>query len=114
MTTTEKTNYAFAMLVHTTPTWLRTSPPERFAFVEETLRPILAAHPVVHLRYFDAETFSSRYTDMLFWETAGVLAYQAVVEALRETPFWDTYFEIVEIVPMIEDAYSLHHGGDPL
>ena len=108
------TNHAFVMLVRTTPTWLRMPPPERFAYVDETLRPLVARHPDVHLRYFDAEAFSSRYTDMLFWETADVLAYHAVVEALRETLFWDTYFEIVEIVPMIEDAYATHYGVDPL
>jgi Darcynin, domain of unknown function len=104
------TNHAFTMLVRTTPTWLRMAPPQRFAFLDETIRPLLARHPAVGLRFFDAEAFSARYTDMLLWETADVLAYQALVEELRETPFWDTYFEVVEILPMIENAFAHHYG----
>ena len=107
-------NHAFTMLVHTTPTWLRMPPPERFAFVDETIRPLLARHPAVALRFFDAEAFSARYTDMLLWETADVLAYQALVEELRETPFWGTYFEVVEIIPMIENGFAHQYGVEPL
>jgi len=103
-------NHAFAMLVHTTPAWLRMPPPQRFAFVDESIRPLVARHPAVRMRFFDAEAFSARYTDMVLWETADVLAYQALVEELRETPFWDTYFEVVEIVPMIENAFAHHYG----
>lgn len=107
-------NHAFAMLVHTTPTWLRMPPSQRFAFVDETIRPLLARHPSVRLRYFDAEAFNARYTDMLLWETADVLGYQQVVEELRETPFWDTYFEVLEILPMIENGFAHHYGAQPL
>ncbi len=98
------------MLVHTTPEWLRLAPAERFAFVDDTIRPLLARHPAVSMRFFDAEAFSARYTDMLLWETDDLLAYGAVVEELRETPFWDTYFEVVDIVPAVENGYARHYG----
>ncbi len=107
-------NHAFTMLVRTTPTWLRLPPAERFAFVDEEIRPLLACHPAVTLRFFDAEAFSARYTDMLLWETTDVLAYQALVEELRETLFWGTYFEVVEILPMIENGFAHHYGVQPL
>ena len=48
------------------------------------------------------------------WETHHVLAYQAVVEELRETAFWGTYFDVVEIIPAIENAYAAHYGVQPL
>ncbi|WP_298799730.1 darcynin family protein [uncultured Pseudonocardia sp.] len=33
---------------------------------------------------------------------------------MRETPFWDTFFEVVEIVPMIEDGYATQYRVDPV
>lgn len=50
----------------------------------------------------------------LLWETADILAYQAIIEELRKTLFWGTDFEIVEIVPAIENAYATHYGVEPL
>jgi hypothetical protein len=69
---------------------------------------------MVKMRFFDAEAFSGRYTDVLMWETAEVKDYQCLVEDLRETLFWGTYFEIVEIVPAIENAYALYYEVEPL
>jgi hypothetical protein len=48
------------------------------------------------------------------WETGSILSYQAIVEELRETRFWGTYFEIMDIVASIENAYALHYQVDPL
>jgi hypothetical protein len=31
------------------------------------------------------------------------------VEELRESPFWDRYFEVVEILPGVEDAYAKNY-----
>jgi hypothetical protein len=35
-----------------------------------------------------------------------------VVEDLRETPLWDRYFQIVDILPGVEDAYAENYGRD--
>ena len=43
------------------------------------------------------------------WETANVIDYQFLIDELRETPFWGTYFEVVEIIPAIEDAHLLSY-----
>jgi hypothetical protein len=107
-------NHVFFMLVRTTPTWLAMSPPQRFAFLGETIMPLLARHPAVSMRFFDSEAFHANCTDVVLWETGSVMAYQAVVEELRETPFWGTYFDVVDIVPAIENAYAIHYGVDPL
>ncbi len=106
-------NHAFFMSVRTTPDWLLLIPKERFAFLDDVIRPILVKHPTVTMRYFDAEAFTAQVTDVLLWETADVMAYQAVVEDLRETLFWGTYFEVVSIVPAIENGYAIHYGIDP-
>ena len=106
-------NHAFFMLVRTTVAWLKLTPKERFAFVGAVIRPLLAKHPTVSMRFFDAEAFNAQVTDIIMWETADVMAYQAIVEDLRETMFWGTYFEVVTIVPSVENGYAIHYGVDP-
>jgi hypothetical protein len=107
-------NYVYFMLVKTTNTWLQFSVKERFKFLEETISPILQKHPTVAMRFFDSEAFSGRYTDVLLWETSDVQDYQSLVEDLRSTLFWGTYFEIMEIIPAIENAYALFNGINPI
>jgi hypothetical protein len=112
-TTAKELNHVYFMLVKTTNIWLRLSPKERFQFLETTIYPILKKHPAVKMRFFDSEAFSGRYTDVLMWE-ADVKDYQFLVEELRETLFWGAYFEIIEIVPAIENAYALYYDVDPI
>jgi len=38
-----------------------------------------------------------------------VHAYQMMVEALRETPLWDRYFAILDIIPGVENAYAKNY-----
>jgi hypothetical protein len=42
------------------------------------------------------------------------MSYQALVEELRETAFWGHYFEVVDIIASIENAYARHYDVDPL
>jgi hypothetical protein len=115
MTTLSKElKHTFFMLVKTTSIWLQISPKERFEFLEKTISPILKKYPSVQMRFFDSEAFSGRFTDVLMWETAKIQEYQFLIENLRETLFWGTYFEIVEIVPAIENAYANYYEVDPL
>jgi chlorite dismutase len=107
-------NHVFFMLVRTTPTWLSLTPDERFAFLGEGVAPILDRHPDVSMRFFDSEAFNADYTDVVMWETRSIMSYQAIVEELRETPFWGTYFEVVDIVAAIENAYAMQYDVDPL
>jgi chlorite dismutase len=113
-TTQPAANHVFFMLVKTTTDWLALTPTERFGFLGEVIGPILERNPNVRMRFFDSEAFASRYSDVVMWETADVLAYQAVVEELRETKFWDHYFGVVEIVPSIENGYARHYAVEPL
>ena len=66
--------------------------------------------PFVRL-HDDAEFYDARVSDVLVWETADQAAYRAIVEGLRETPFWDHYFHIVDIIPAIENAYADHYDA---
>jgi hypothetical protein len=99
------------MLLKATPVWLGLAPPERFAFVGGTLRPLIARYPAVRMRYFDAEAYSARVSDVAVWESADLKAWRGLVEELRETPFWDVYFQVVEIIPAMEDDYADFYGA---
>jgi hypothetical protein len=113
-TTTKELNHVYFMLVKTTNIWLQLSSKERFQFLETIISPILQKYPSVKMRFFDSEAFSGHYTDVLMWEASEVKDYQFLVEELRETRFWGTYFEIVEIIPAIENAYALYYEVKPI
>jgi hypothetical protein len=101
------------MLIKTTQEWLSLSPESRFAFLDNDINPILKKYPEVRMRFFDTEGFNSRVTDVIVWETQDLEKYQAVVETLRESKFWGSYFDIVEILPGIENGYAKHYDVKP-
>lgn len=100
------------MLLQATSSWLAMTPVTRHQFVEQTLRPVLGRYPRVRLRYFDAEAYSARTTDVLVWETSDDEAYRDLVDDLRETPFWGTFFLVREIIPSIEEDFARHYAVD--
>ncbi|SDN87968.1 Darcynin, protein of unknown function [Methylobacterium phyllostachyos] len=103
------------MLVKTSPEWLALSIDDRFARMRASFEPILRQHAdAVRLRFYDAEFYTARLTDLWVWEAADHHAYELVVEALRETAFWDRWFSIVEIIPAVENAYATNYGRAPL
>lgn len=105
--------YSIFILVKTTPAWLALSPPERFTFLGEEVQPILAAHPDVTMRFWDTEHFNARVTDVILFETQTLRSYAMVVEKLRETRFWGPYFDVVEVLPGIENAYANAYDVEP-
>lgn len=103
------------MLVKTTPEWLGFSTDERFKLLATHIEPILKKYsPKVTLRFYDVEFYSARVTDLWIWEATDHHEYELLVEELRETPFWDRYFHIVEILPGVENAYAKNYKRDPL
>ena len=103
------------MLVKTTPEWLAMSPHERaHAFTTRVLPAIKAKTTGVRSRFFDTEFYSARVTDVWMWEADDHQAYQLLVDALRETPFWDRYFEVVDLLVGTENGYARTYGLDPV
>ncbi|WP_394761787.1 darcynin family protein [Phenylobacterium sp.] len=109
----------FFMLLRSSPAWLALSREARTAHIDETVKPILGRYPAVSLRFYDAEAFSGRATDIAVFETRDIRAYYFLIDALRDTPFLGLpYFEVLEIIPAVEDGYleyneaaSLQAGG---
>lgn len=103
------------MLVKTSPEWLGFSVERRFELLREQFTPILRRHAAgVRLRFFDVEFYSTRVTDIWLWDARDHHAYQLLVEELRETPFWDRYFAIVEILTGVENAYARNYDRAPV
>ncbi len=109
-----KTPMTVFFLVQTTPTWLALSPAARNDFVTRVIRPLLQKHPTVTLRYFDAEAYNAHASDVIQWQLEDQQEYRSVIEGLRETPFWGTYFEVREIIPCVEDGFATHYGFEPI
>jgi hypothetical protein len=103
------------ILVKTTRAWLELTVPQRVAAFEQNVLPTVKEKVTdVRSRFFDTEFYSARVTDVWLWEARDHEAFQLVVEALRETPFWDHYFEVVEILVGVENGYAKHYGtGTP-
>jgi hypothetical protein len=102
-------------LLKTNPSWLALAPlggGGRFDFAEKTFKPILGKHPGIKLRFFDIEAYSTACTDIMMWEVSDLKDYNALVENLRETRFWDDYFQVVQILPGVEDGYADHYEQD--
>ncbi|MER7015832.1 darcynin family protein [Saccharopolyspora sp. NPDC000359] len=99
------------ILVKTTRAWLDLTVPQRIAvFQDEVLPTIKAKVKDVRSRFYDTEFYSARVTDIWMWEARDHDAFQLLIDALRETPFWDHYFEVVEILVGVENGYAKNHG----
>lgn len=103
-----KTYHVF-MPLRATAKWLALSPEKRFSFLGKVIEPILIKNASVRLRFFDCEFFAAHVSDMAMWETDDLNAWQALVEDLRETEFWDTYFEVKDVLLSVENAYADHY-----
>ncbi|MER5566094.1 MULTISPECIES: darcynin family protein [Streptomyces] len=103
------------ILVKTTPEWLAMTVQQRVdAFTTQVLPAIEAKTTGVRSRFYDTEFYSARVTDVWVWEADDHRAYQLLIDALRETPFWDRYFEVVDLIVGTENGYARTYGLDPV
>ncbi len=99
------------ILVKTTREWLDLTVEQRVDALTTEVMPVIRSRTTgVRSRFFDTEFYSARVTDVWVWEARDHQAYQLLIDALRETPFWDRYFEIVEILVGVENGYARNYG----
>nr|WP_107912178.1 darcynin family protein [Streptomyces chartreusis] len=110
-----KTPVTAFMLVKTTPEWLALTVQERVeAFTTQVVPTIKSRTSGVRSRFYDTEFYSTRVTDIWVWEADDHGAYQLLIDALRETPFWDRYFEVVDLLVGTENGYARTYGVEPV
>ncbi|MFJ3902843.1 darcynin family protein [Streptomyces sp. NPDC090025] len=103
------------MLVKTSPEWLAMTVAARIhAFTTEIVPVIEARTRGVRSRFYDTEFYSARVTDVWVWEADDHAAYRLLIDALRETPFWDRYFTVVDLLVGTENGYAHTYGVDPV
>ncbi len=103
------------MLVKTTPEWLGFTVERRHQLAKAQLTPIFEKHRAdVRLRFFDIEFYSARVTDVWMWDARDHQSYELLVEELRETAFWDRWFQVVEILPGVDDAYAKNYQRETI
>ena len=103
------------MLVKTTPEWLAMTVADRVqAFATHVVPVIEARTRGVRSRFYDTEFYSARVTDIWVWEADDHDAYRLLIDALRETPFWDRYFIVVDLLVGIENGYARTYDVEPV
>lgn len=66
------------------------------------------------MAFFDSEAFTADCTDVVVWTVTDFEHYNGVVNDLRETKFWSSYFTIEQIIPAIENEYAKHYKDEVL
>ncbi|MBR9651382.1 darcynin family protein [Thalassovita aquimarina] len=93
------------LLLMAKPEWLSLDRAERAEIADKALGAAFGDGTVT-FRFFDAEAFNARVSDVAVIEADTPQAYYFAMERLRDTPLLaNPYYEIVEIVPAYEDGY---------
>ncbi|MHA3098638.1 darcynin family protein [Acinetobacter brisouii] len=98
--------YTFFMHLKALPTWLRLSREDRNKFNVQIIQPILKQYSAVNVRWYDAEAFTTKTSDIAVFETDSLRDYYFVVDALRDSQMFSVpYFELMDIIPAVEEGY---------
>lgn len=99
--------FTFFVLMRATKEWLSLLRAERNEFVETNLNPLFAKYSSVSVRFYDAEAFSSRCSDIAVFETDNLQEYYFLMDGIRDSKvFTVPYFEFIEIIPAIEGGFT--------
>ncbi|AXI03795.1 darcynin family protein [Aquirhabdus parva] len=99
--------YAIVITYSFHPAWLQKTWQEREDYTRIHVEPIFASYAgKVSVRLFDAEAFSTRYSDFMLLETEDLKDYYYMIETLRESQlFKDNLVEFKEVILGIEDGF---------
>lgn len=87
------------MLVRALPAWTTLGFGEQLDLLQAHVEPVLReVEGQVRLLMYDVEQAMSAATDIWVWEARDRAAYRQLVAALRATPFWGTYFDVLDVL----------------
>ena len=99
--------YTFFILMNATKEWLALSRKERNEFVETNLNPLFGKYSNVSVRFYDAEAFSTKCSDIAVFETSHLQDYYFLIDGIRDSKIFTVpYFEFIEIIPAIEGGFA--------
>ena len=98
--------YTIFILVRATKAWLLLSHEERAAYAQGEFAACFEGFPTITLRYFDAEAFTSRCSDVFMFSASSLPDYCAVMDRIRDSRLLtEPYFEFLETIMSVEDTY---------
>ena len=103
-----QTPYTIIVTMTATPAWLALSRAERNHFTTTLLQPLfIQCSDSVQVRFFDAEAFTARCSDVAIFTTLDLKAYYFLMEQLRDTPlFTKPYFLLNDVIIGLENGYQ--------
>lgn len=100
------------LCLRATPQWLAMERGKRSSLAEAALASAIGSSPI-SFRFFDAEAFSSRISDVAMIETETLEDYYFFIERLRDSELLSVpYFDVVEIIPAIENGYQTFEASE--
>ncbi|MBY0572732.1 MAG: hypothetical protein K2P84_03540 [Undibacterium sp.] len=92
--------------VRATSNWLSLSRQQRATIFDQHVQQPIQASPALRMRYFDAEAFHARVSDVILIETEDLKAYYFFIENLKDSPiFSEQFFTLIDIIPSIENGF---------
>ncbi len=102
---TQTPPFTIFMLLRALPAWLALPRPQRNTIAESAMAHALK-EGTVSVRHFDAEAFTAQCSDVAVFETPDLPSFYRAVERLRDSALFTTpYFELVQILPSIENGF---------
>ncbi|MFD3704476.1 darcynin family protein [Nocardia sp. NPDC058658] len=102
----EPTEYTAFMMLTALPAWLALSRPERRNIADAALGTALAARTKTTMRFYDAEAFTARCSDIAVFATTDLDEYYLAVEQLRDSALFTTpYFRLDDLILSVEDGH---------
>ena len=100
--------YTIIVTMTATPAWLSLSRTERNHFTGTLLQPLFTRwSDRVQVRFFDAEAFTARCSDVAIFTALDLKDYYCLMEQLRDTPFFaQPYFLLNDVIIGLENGYQ--------
>jgi hypothetical protein len=99
--------FSIFLQVRATSHWLSLSRDQRSTIFQTHVLRHFQSDSTLRMRYYDAEAFHARVSDLMLIETEDLKAYYFFIEKLRDSPiFTENYFELVDIIPAIENGFQ--------
>ncbi|MGW5309638.1 darcynin family protein [Nocardia thailandica] len=100
------TEYTAFMLLTALPEWLSLTRAERRRVADAALGAALDGRTRTTMRFFDAEAFSARCSDVAVFTTTDLAEYYLVIEALRDSALFTVpYFRLDDLILSVEDGH---------
>ncbi|MER5549598.1 darcynin family protein [Streptomyces sp. NPDC001118] len=104
-----------------TPAWLALSREERNAMAGAHIHPVFATYADrVSARFFDAEAFTTAFSDFALLETDDLRAYYFLIEELRDSPLISQGYVVMNDIFMgveagfrVFEAHTATDAGAP-